>query len=83
MCCARGHLAVIAIGFALILMTFERVRQLGTAILASAGIGIVLGLAAQKTLSNLIAGLQIAFTQPIRIDDTGREGEWGQIEKSH
>jgi len=75
--------AIITIGFAVILMTFERVRQLGTAILASAGIaGIVLGLAAQKTLGNLIAGLQIAFTQPIRIDDAVIvEGEWGQIEE--
>ena len=75
--------AIITIGFAMILMTFERVRQLGTAILASAGIaGIVLGLAAQKTLGNLIAGLQIAFTQPIRIDDAVIvEGEWGQIEE--
>lgn len=73
---------IVAIGFATILMTFDRVRQLGTAILASAGIaGIVLGLAAQKTLGNLIAGLQIAFTQPIRIDDVVIvEGEWGRIE---
>jgi small-conductance mechanosensitive channel len=75
--------AIITIGFATILMTFDRVRQLGTAILASAGIaGIVLGLAAQKTLGNLIAGLQIAFTQPIRIDDVVIvEGEWGRIEE--
>jgi len=74
---------ILTIGFAGVLMTFDRVRQLGTAILASAGIaGIVLGLAAQKTLGNLIAGLQIAFTQPIRIDDTVIvEGEWGQIEE--
>ncbi len=73
---------ILAIGFAAILMTFDKVRQLGTAILASAGIaGIVLGLAAQKTLGNLIAGLQIAFTQPIRIDDVVIvEGEWGRIE---
>jgi small-conductance mechanosensitive channel len=75
--------AILAIGLAAILMTFDRVRQLGTAILASAGIaGIVLGLAAQKTLGNLIAGLQIAFTQPIRIDDVVIvEGEWGRIEE--
>lgn len=74
---------VVTIGFAAVLMTFDRVRQLGTAILASAGIaGIVLGLAAQKTLGNLIAGLQIAFTQPIRIDDSVVvEGEFGQIEE--
>jgi len=73
---------IILIGLAAVLMTFERVRQLGTAILASAGIaGIVVGLAAQKTLGNIIAGLQIAFTQPIRIDDVVIvEGEWGRIE---
>jgi small-conductance mechanosensitive channel len=78
-----GIVIVVTIGLAAILMTFDRVRQLGTAILASAGIaGIVLGLAAQKTLGNLIAGLQIAFTQPIRIDDTVIvEGEFGQIEE--
>jgi small-conductance mechanosensitive channel len=65
-----------------ILMTFEKVRQLGTTILASAGIvGIVVGLAAQKTIGTFIAGLQIAFTQPIRIDDVVIvEGEWGRIE---
>ena len=62
---------IVAIGLAAILMTFDRVRQLGAAVLASAGIaGIVLGFAAQKTLGNLIAGLQIAFTQPLRIGDT-------------
>jgi len=66
-----------------ILMTFEKVRQLGTTILASAGIiGIVVGLAAQKTIGTFIAGLQIAFTQPIRIDDVVIvEREWGRIEE--
>jgi small-conductance mechanosensitive channel len=74
---------ILVIGLASILMTFPRVRQLGATILASAGIaGIVLGLAAQKTLGNLIAGLQIAFTQPLRIDDVVIvEGEWGRIEE--
>lgn len=66
-----------------ILMTFEKVRQLGTAILASAGIvGIVVGMAAQRTIGTFIAGLQIAFTQPIRIDDVVIvENEWGRIEE--
>jgi small-conductance mechanosensitive channel len=75
--------AIIIIGLASILMTFPRVSQLGATILTSAGIaGIVLGLAAQKTLGNLIAGLQIAFTQPLRIDDVVIvEGEWGRIEE--
>jgi small-conductance mechanosensitive channel len=74
---------VIVIAFATMLMTFERVRQLGTSILASAGIaGIVVGLAAQKTIGTFIAGLQIAFTQPIRVDDVVIvEGEWGRIEE--
>jgi small-conductance mechanosensitive channel len=59
------------------------VRQLGTAILASAGIiGVVVGMAAQRTISTFIAGLQIAFTQPIRVDDVVIvENEWGRIEE--
>ena len=67
---------------ACMLMLFEPVRQLGTSILASAGVaGVVLGLAAQKTLSNLFAGIQIAISQPIRIDDVVIvEGEWGRVE---
>jgi small-conductance mechanosensitive channel len=65
------------------LMTFEKVRQLGTTILASAGIiGIIFGIAAQRTIGTFIAGLQIAFTQPIRIDDVVIvENEWGRIEE--
>jgi small-conductance mechanosensitive channel len=74
---------ILIIASATILMTFPKVRQLGTTILASAGIiGLVVGLAAQKTLSTFIAGLQIAFTQPIRLDDVVIvEGEWGRIEE--
>lgn len=65
------------------LMTFPRAGQLGTSLLASAGIaGIVIGMAAKPTLSNLLAGLQIAVTQPIRIDDVVVvHGEWGKIEE--
>lgn len=65
------------------LMTFEQIRQLGTTILASAGIvGIVVGMAAQKTIGTFIAGIQIALTQPIRLDDVVIvEGEWGRIEE--
>ncbi len=68
---------------ALMLMVFEPVRSLGKSILASAGVaGIVLGIAAQKTLATLLAGIQIAFTQPIRLDDVVIvEGEWGRIEE--
>jgi small-conductance mechanosensitive channel len=74
---------IITVALSSLLMTFPRVRQLGAAILASAGIaGIVLGLAAQKTLGNFFAGLQIALTQPLRIDDVVIvEGEWGRIEE--
>ncbi len=59
------------------------VKQIGISLFASAGIaGIAIGLAARPMLSNLIAGLQIAFTQPIRIDDAVVvEGEWGWIEE--
>ncbi len=73
---------VIILGTASILMLFDRVRQLGTSILASAGIaGIILGFAAQKTLGNLLAGIQIALSQPILIDDVVLvEGEFGRIE---
>ncbi len=66
-----------------ILMSFESVRQIGTSLLASAGIlGIVLGFAAQKTLGNFIAGIQIALAQPIRLEDVVIvENEWGWIEE--
>ena len=66
-----------------ILMLFEEVRQFGTSILASAGVvGIILGFAAQKTISNLFAGFQLAMTQPIRLDDVVIvEGEWGRVEE--
>jgi small-conductance mechanosensitive channel len=65
------------------LMVFQSVRQFGTAMIASAGIaGIIIGFAAQKSLGTLLAGLQIAMTQPIRIDDVVIvEGEWGNIEE--
>jgi small-conductance mechanosensitive channel len=64
------------------LMAFEPVRRFGTSILASAGIaGIVVGLAAQRSIATLLAGLQIALTQPIRLDDVVIvDGEWGRIE---
>lgn len=71
------------IALSTMLMTFPKVRQLGTTILASAGIiGIVVGMAAQRTIGTFIAGLQIAFTQPIRVDDVVIvENEWGRIEE--
>jgi small-conductance mechanosensitive channel len=74
---------VVILALAIMLMTFDKVRQLGTSILASAGIiGIVVGLAAQRTIATLLAGLQIAITQPIRVDDVVIvENEWGRIEE--
>jgi small-conductance mechanosensitive channel len=72
---------ILTVGFAL--MTFDSVRQFGVSIFASAGAaGIVLGFAARPVLSNLIAGVQIAITQPIRLDDVVVvEGEWGRVEE--
>jgi small-conductance mechanosensitive channel len=71
------------IGFALALLTFPEVRSVGAGLLASAGvIGIVAGIAAKPIFGNLLAGLQIALTQPIRLDDVVIvEGEWGRIEE--
>ena len=65
------------------LMTFEPVRQYGVSLFASAGVaGLVAGLAARPVLSNLFAGVQLAMTQPIRIDDSVVvENEWGWIEE--
>lgn len=66
-----------------VVLLFPTIRQFGATILASAGVaGIILGLALQRTLGNLFAGIQIAFTQPIRIDDVVIvENEWGWIEE--
>lgn len=78
-----GTVLIIAVGVGAALMTIEGVRQYGISLLASAGAaGIVIGLALQSVLRNLLAGIQIALTQPIRIDDAVIvEGEWGNIEE--
>jgi small-conductance mechanosensitive channel len=75
--------AVVVVATGSVLMLFDPVRQFGTSILASAGIaGIVIGFAAQRTLGNVLAGIQIALTQPLLIDDiVVVEGEFGQIEE--
>jgi small-conductance mechanosensitive channel len=76
-------LAIIGIfTLASMLMVFDSVRQFGTSILASAGIAsIIIGFAAQRSIATLLAGFQIAFTQPIRLDDVVIvENEWGRIE---
>ena len=74
---------IVLLTVSFILMSFSEVRHIGVSILASAGVvGIVIGFAAQKTLGNLIAGIQIAIAQPIRLDDVVIiEGEWGKIEE--
>lgn len=74
---------IVLIGVSLALMTFPTVRHLGTSLLASAGVvGLVVGLAAKSVLGNLLAGLQLALTQPIRFDDVlVVQGEWGRVEE--
>ncbi len=74
---------IITLGIAIILLTFEKVRQVGISLLASAGIlSIILGFSAQKSLTTIFAGIQIALAQPIRIDDVVIvENEWGWIEE--
>jgi small-conductance mechanosensitive channel len=74
-------IVLVTLGFAL--MTFEAVRQYGVSLFASAGVaGVVFGLAAQPVLSNLIAGVQIAVTQPIRLEDAVTvQNEYGWIEE--
>ncbi|HKK26607.1 MAG TPA: mechanosensitive ion channel domain-containing protein [Gemmatimonadota bacterium] len=65
------------------LMTFPDIRRIGISLFASAGVaGLVVGFAARPTLSNLVAGVQLALSQPIRLDDVVVvEGEWGRIEE--
>lgn len=74
---------IVLIGVSILLLSFDSVRQYGVGILTSAGIfSVIIGFAAQKSLGNLLAGIQIAFTQPIKIDDVVIvEGEWGRIEE--
>lgn len=78
-----ADILIFMIGLAAILMTFDSIRQYGISLLASAGVaGLVVGLALQPMLKNLVAGIQLAVTQPIRIDDAVLvEGEWGQVEE--
>ena len=76
------NMVLVLIAVSGVLMTFDTVRQVGLSILASAGIaGVILGFAAQKSLTTLISGIQIAITQPISIGDVVVvEKEWGCIE---
>lgn len=72
---------VLATGMAL--MSFEGIREIGVSIFASAGVaGIIIGFSAQKMIGTIIAGIQIAIAQPIKLDDVVIvEGEWGRIEE--
>ncbi|WP_288759032.1 mechanosensitive ion channel family protein [uncultured Brevundimonas sp.] len=78
---AKVILFIVTVGLAL--MTISGFRQWGVSLLASAGVvGIIAGLALQPILTNMVAGIQIALTQPIRIDDAVIvEGEWGNVEE--
>lgn len=80
---AIGFVGLLALG--LILYTFNHTRlwQAGAGLLASAGLAsLALAAAAKTTVSNLLAGIQIALTEPIRIDDVVIvDGQWGRIEE--
>jgi small-conductance mechanosensitive channel len=78
-----GVVVVVIIGIASILLTFPGVQAVGASVLASAGVvSVVAALAAQSTLANVFAGVQLAFSDAIRVDDVViAEGEWGKIEE--
>ncbi|MFE9193320.1 mechanosensitive ion channel family protein [Micromonospora sp. NPDC007208] len=80
----RLTIAVIVIlTVGVMLMTFPSVRGIGAGVLTSAGVvGVVAALAAQSLLGNVFAGLQLAFSDAVRLDDVVVvEGEWGRIEE--
>ena len=74
---------ILTLAFGVSLLSFPKIKQIGMSLLASAGIaGIIIGFAAQRSIALFLAGIQIAFTQPIRLDDVVIvEGEWGWIEE--
>ncbi len=78
-----GTAVIVFITLCLMLLSIPAIRTIGVTLVASAGlIGLALGAAAQPALKNLIAGIQMAFSEPIRIDDVVIvEGEWGRIEE--
>lgn len=78
-----AEIVILIVAVSAMLMTFDGVRQYGVSLLASAGAaGLVAGLALQPVLKNVFAGIQLAVTQPIRIDDAVLiEGEWGNVEE--
>lgn len=74
---------VIILAAGLALMSFEEIREVGISVFASAGVaGIIIGFSAQKLIGTILAGIQIAIAQPIKLDDVVIvEGEWGRIEE--
>ncbi|TPG42931.1 mechanosensitive ion channel family protein [Sphingomonas koreensis] len=81
-----GRIAIFLVGFVticLMLLSIPAVRSVGVTLMASAGLaGLAVGAAAQPALKNLIAGIQMAFTEPIRIDDVVIiDGQWGRVEE--
>ena len=74
---------IVLISIGLVLMLFDEVKRIGVSLFASAGVaGVIIGLAAQRVIGAVLAGIQIAITQPIRLDDVVIiEGEWGRIEE--
>lgn len=74
---------ILVITLCIILLSFNHLRKLGAGLLTGVGVGgIIIGFAAQRSLGNFLAGFQIAFTQPLRIDDVlVVEGEWGRVEE--
>jgi small-conductance mechanosensitive channel len=80
---ARAHHDHALVAVAAMLLTFPAMRAAGASLLASAGVlGIVAGVAAQSTLANMFAGLQIAFGDMVRLGDTVVvDGEWGTVDE--
>jgi small-conductance mechanosensitive channel len=78
-----ASVVIVIVGIASILLTFPGVQAVGASVLASAGVvSIIAGLAAQSTLANVFAGIQLAFSDAIRVDDVViAEGQWGRIEE--
>lgn len=77
------NILIVIVGVGAALMTYDSVQHMGARLLASAGVGgLILGFAARPVLRNLLAGMQIALTQPFRIDDVLHvPGEWCWVEE--
>ncbi len=74
---------IVVVALSLVLMSFDGIRRIGVSLIASAGVaGIIIGFAAQRAIGTILAGIQIALSQPIRLDDVVIvENEWGRIEE--